>query len=164
MKHITPYKLFENNDKSSERKEYVKYLHDIFQELKDSDIEVDIFDNGRYIWVSLSKGFPQKESVLNFNQVKEYILSAVDYMESVGYNNEILIRDDKTESAFDFLTPSYVKLCKYMDNGGIVDIVKIRFYKELNKHQKVDESNRYPSEEVAYINDILLELNHERCS
>ena len=85
MKHIKTYQVFESSSESPE--EIVKYLEDIFQELKDMgftckvdvlyglDIKTDDFTiNINYN----GKGF-------KYNLIKDYIESATDYMDSIGY-------------------------------------------------------------------------------
>lgn len=98
MKHITPFKLFESNSESSE--EIEKYLNDIFRELEDIGFEIRIETYADYGKVNtyriivritytkmVDSGYPFRQK-FKFDLVKDYIESATDYMESIGWNME----------------------------------------------------------------------------
>lgn len=93
MKYLKQYSLFE----SAETKERVKYLKDIFQELVDKGYVVSIID-----WCSFDGGcdniecviykiFNNNSNVLDYfemSDVKDSVLSAINYMESEGFSNK----------------------------------------------------------------------------
>ena len=90
MKHITPFKLFESNSESELRlpavpkrvKEVKQYLSDIFQELIDNGLTVTVLIENSLFFISV---FYSDHRIYDSDAIKDYIESATDYMDSIGY-------------------------------------------------------------------------------
>lgn len=75
------------------------YLDDIFQELTDSEFVVNVVYNVTNFRISITKPKPgysnqfsrHRRLKYKVSEVSEYILSAIDYMKSVGYPESHII-------------------------------------------------------------------------
>jgi hypothetical protein len=81
MKYLKSYKMFEFLKFNDENEIYIK---DIFQELIDKDFIVDINENKKFINIIILR---ENRNFFKYPDVSDYIISCIEYMKSVGYDN-----------------------------------------------------------------------------
>ena len=127
MKYI---KLFENFDENKIKSD----LQDIFVELVDSGFVVNVSTHLVNLDDNIEFEFKKKYSNFRYKDIKEYVLMALDYIETLWGDIDVEYKTEKKVELFGFtqyITSGYNKYTdgKLIDDADICNI-KMEIYKQ----------------------------------